>query len=360
MNEPNNRSFCFLIKCGIIGCGVISGTHAAGYDAVPGAKVTHLCDLIPERAEKLTEKCLGAKCFADYKEMLADKELDCVSVCTDHASHARIVCDAINAGKHVICEKSAGRVDADLEAMVNAAKAHPELVSSGIFQHRFVKQNCALRDLVKAGKFGQMLMVNLAFCCLRTNEYYNKDAWRGTMAGEGGGILINQAIHHLDQLRFVFGDITHVTAVTANQAHQGVIEVEDAAMFTMEFASGVLGSVSATNASVTTWRTSLVCTGTKATLEYANEKPIFIDAADEELKKELETVLTPPAKEERIVGKSYYGSGHTAQIADVIDAIENKHAPKVSLVEAVNSSSLIMAVYESARNNGARTAVRIY
>lgn len=349
-----------MIRCGVIGCGVIAPTHIAGIEAVPNAKLEAVCDINPERLNKRGDEHNVAKRYTDYRDMLADKDIDLVHVCTDHASHCQIVVDALNAGKHVICEKSAGRVDADLEAMVNAAKAHPELVSSGIFQHRFVKQNCALRDLVKAGKFGQMLMVNLAFCCLRTNEYYNKDAWRGTMAGEGGGILINQAIHHLDQLRFVFGDITHVTAVTANQAHQGVIEVEDAAMFTMEFASGVLGSVSATNASVTTWRTSLVCTGTKATLEYANEKPIFIDAADEELKKELETVLTPPAKEERIVGKSYYGSGHTAQIADVIDAIENKRAPKVSLVEAVNSSSLIMAVYESARNNGARTAVRIY
>lgn len=349
-----------MIRCGVIGCGVIAPTHIAGINAVPNAKLEALCDINTERLNKRGDEYNVAKRYTDYRDMLADKDIDLVHVCTDHVSHCQIVVDALNAGKHVICEKSAGRVDADLEAMANAAKAHPELVSSGIFQHRFVKQNCALRDLVKAGKFGQMLMVNLSFCCLRTNEYYNKDAWRGTMAGEGGGILINQAIHHIDQLRFVFGDVTHVTAVTANQAHQGVIEVEDAAMFTMEFANGILGSVAATNASVTRWRTSLVCTGTAATLEYANEKPIYIDGADEELKKEFETVLAPPAQEERIVGKSYYGSGHTAQIADVVDAIENKRAPQVSLIEAINTSSLIMAVYESARNNGARTAVRKY
>ena len=78
------------------------------------------------------------------------------------------------------------------------------------------------------------------------------------------------------------------------------------------------------------------------------------------MKQEIETALTPPAKAERIVGKSYYGTGHTAQIADVVEAIENKRAPTVSLIEAINSSSLIMAVYESARNNGAKTAVRKY
>lgn len=349
-----------MIKCGIIGCGVIAPTHIAGIEAISNARLEALCDINPERLNARGDKHNVAKRYTDYHDMLADKDVDLVHVCTDHASHSRIVIDALNAGKHVICEKSAGRVDADLEAMVAAVKAHPELVSSGIFQHRFVKQNCALRDLVQNGKFGQMLMVNLSFCCLRTNEYYQKDAWRGTVAGEGGGILINQAIHHLDQLRFVFGDIKSVTAVSANQAHQGVIEVEDAAMFTMEFENGILGSVSATNASATRWRTSLICAGTSATLEYANEKPIFVDAVTEELKNELENRLAPPAQEERIVGKSYYGSGHTAQIADVVDAIENRRAPQVTLIDAINSSSLIMAVYESARNNGAKTAVRKY
>ena len=349
-----------MIKCGIIGCGVIAPTHIAGIEAIADAELSALCDINSQRLNTLGDKHNVSKRYTDYHDMLADKEIDLVHVCTDHASHCQIVIDALNAGNHVICEKSSGRVDADLEAMSAAVKAHPELVASGIFQHRFVKQNFALRDLVETGKFGRMLMVNLAFCCLRTNEYYQKDAWRGTMSGEGGGILINQAIHHLDQLRFVFGDIKNVTAISANQTHQGVIEVEDAAMFTMEFENGILGSVSATNSSATRWRTSLVCTGTAATLEYANEKPIFIDAVSEELKNELETALTPPAQEERIVGKSYYGSGHTAQIADVVDAIENKRTPKVPLIDAINSSSLIMAIYESARNNGTKTAVRKY
>ena len=349
-----------MVKCGIIGCGVIAPTHIAGIEAIPNAELVALCDIVPEQLNKRADKYNIAKRYLDYRDMLADKEIDLVHVCTDHASHCQIVIDALNAGKHVICEKSAGRVDADLEAMANAAKAHPELVSSGIFQHRFVKQNCALKELVESGKFGQMIMVNLSFCCLRTNEYYEKDAWRGTFDGEGGGILINQAIHHLDQLRFTFGDIKYVTAVSGNLAHQGVIEVEDTAMFTMEFANGVLGSVSATNASVSRWRSSLVCSGTDAAVECINEKPIFVDAAGDELKREIETALTPPEQTEQIVGKSYYGSGHTAQIADVVDAIENHRAPKVTLVDAVNTSSLVMAVYESARNNGAKTAVRIY
>ena len=126
-----------MIKCGIIGCGVIAPTHIAGIEAIANAELAALCDIDSQRLNTLGDKHNISKRYTDYRDMLADKEIDLVHVCTDHASHCQIVIDALNAGKHVICEKSSGRVDADLEAMAAAAKAHPELVSSGIFQHRF-------------------------------------------------------------------------------------------------------------------------------------------------------------------------------------------------------------------------------
>ena len=348
-----------MVKCAVIGCGVIAPTHIEGIAAIPGAELVALCDIKQDRLDKLVEKYGVARYSTDYRDILADPEVDLVHVCTDHASHAQIVIDALNAGKHVICEKSAGRVPEDLEAMSAAAKDHPELVSSGIFQHRFVKQNQTFRQMVADEKFGRGLMVNLTFCCLRTAEYYRNDEWRGTFAGEGGGLLINQAIHHLDQLRFVFGDVKAVSAICANQTHQDVIEVEDAAMFTIEFESGLIGSVCAINSSVTTWRHTLTYAGTKATLEYTNEVPVFVDSPDEALKAEITEALAPE-KDVKVVGKAYYGSGHTAQIFDVCEAIEAKRAPMVSLTDAINSSSLVMAVYESARNGGARVLVKKY
>lgn len=152
-----------MIKCGIIGCGVIAPTHIEGYQALSDVQVVHLCDLIPERADKLGEKYGVARRSTDYRRLLADPEVDLVSVCTDHASHAQIVVDALNAGKHVVCEKSLGRVPADLKRMCDTAKAHPELVASGIFQHRFQPANRTLKQMVAAGKFGRIIAVNLAF-----------------------------------------------------------------------------------------------------------------------------------------------------------------------------------------------------
>ena len=340
-----------MIKCGIIGCGVIAPTHIEGYQALSDVQVVHLCDLIPERADKLGEKYGIARRSTDYRRLLADPEVDLVSVCTDHASHAQIVVDALNAGKHVICEKSLGRVPADLKRMCDAAKAHPELVASGIFQHRFQPANRTLKQMVAAGKFGRIVAVNLAFSCLRTDEYYNKDAWRGTFAGEGGGILINQAIHHLDQLRYVFGDVKRLVARTANLTHQGVIEVEDTAAFVMEFKSGVFGTVVATNSAAADWRSFLSLIGTELCLEYANEIPVHVEGRNAELAREVEAALAV-RNDAPVVGKKYYGVGHTDQLADVVDAIREHRAPAVTIEDAADSSALVMAVYESAARGG--------
>ena len=338
-----------MVKCAVIGCGVIAPTHIEGIAAIPGAELVALCDIKKDRLDKLAEKYGITRCSTDYRDILADPEVDLVHVCTDHASHAQIVIDALNAGKHVICEKSAGRVPEDLEAMCAAAKAHPELVASGIFQHRFETHNLVLRDMLNSGTFGKLLAVNLNFCCRRTAEYYTKDVWRGTQAGEGGGILINQAIHHLDQLRFLFGDISAITAKVANLTHQGVIEVEDTAFFMIEFTSGLNAVVMATNSSVRGWNSRLMVEGEKASLFYENEKCTSVEAETPELAAKIENALSDEREKATVSGKSYYGSGHTGQLADVVNAVEEKRAAFVTLEEACKSSLMVLAVYESAK-----------
>ena len=349
-----------MIKVGIIGCGVIAPTHIEAYRLLPGVEVVHLSDLKPERMAEKGDKYGIARRSRDYRDLLRDPELRLVSICTDHASHAQIALDALEAGKHVVCEKSLGRVQEDLAVMTAAAAKHPELVASGIFQHRFEPHNIRMKNLIADGAFGRILMVNLNFRCLRTNDYYLKDEWRGTRSGEGGGILINQAIHHLDQLRFLFGDITAVSAHTANMTHQGVIEVEDTAVFTLEFERGFCGTVCATNSSSESWCSSLLFDGELAALDYINESCRKVCASDPERAEMIRSTLAGDRESASVAGKSYYGSGHAAQLADVVEAIREKRAPGVTFADAASSSSLVMAVYESARNGGARTPVKIY
>ena len=123
-----------MIGVGLIGCGVIGPTHIEAYQKLPNVKIVHISDLVPEKMQEKGDKYNIVKRSQNYHDLLADPEVDLVSVCTDHASHVQIVCDAIAAGKHVFCEKSPGRVMEDLDKMVAAAASHPELVVSGVFQ----------------------------------------------------------------------------------------------------------------------------------------------------------------------------------------------------------------------------------
>lgn len=337
-----------MIKCGIIGCGVIAPTHLAGYKAIPGVEVTHFCDLEISRAEKLSAGMPGVRCFTDYREMLQDKELTAVSICTDHASHAAIFCDAIAAGKHVICEKVPGRTHEDLVRMLDTAAQYPEIVATGIFQHRFNPGNIALQNLIREKKFGKLLNVNLNFACLRTDEYYSLSPWRGTAAGEGGGVLINQAIHFLDQLRFLFGDFRRIAAVSANRTHQQVMEVEDTVAFAAELTNGIFVTVTATNSALTRWRSALTICGTGGQAEFIDEKLAYLEVADPEEDAAIRKALENPAEDLQVNGKAYYGTGHTAQLTDFIQAIREKRPPQLSLAEAANSAALVQSVYAAA------------
>jgi len=348
-----------MVKCAVIGCGVIAPTHVEGYQALPDAKVVHLCDLKLDKAKKLAAKYGVERVSRDYRKVLADPEVDLVSICTDHASHAKLVCAALEAGKHVVCEKSAGRVQSDLDKMVAAAAAHPELVASGIFQHRFEPHNIAFRKLVNEGKMGKLLTLNMNFSCFRSADYYRSGSWRGTQKGEGGGVLINQAIHHLDQLRFVFGEVVAVTAKTANLTHQGVIDVEDTAAFLLEFESGLFGSCTISNSSPSTWHVALTLTGDQIFLEYDDEVATCVKGWDAKCEKLVRDALSGEKNAASVSGKSYYGAGHTGQLADVVAAVKKHRAPKVTLADAATTSSLVMAIYRSAKT-GRRVEVKRY
>jgi predicted dehydrogenase len=144
-----------------------------------------------------------------------------------------------------------------------------------------------------------------------------------------------------------------VVARTANLTHRGVIEVEDTAAFLVEFKSGLFGTVAATNSSCVEWRSFLTVVGTEVNLEYANEKPVFLESSVTGRAAEIEKALAADGREHAaVVGKQYYGAGHTAQLADFIEAIREKRQSEVTMADAANSAALVMAVYESARTGG--------
>lgn len=338
------------IRIAVIGCGVIGPLHAVCYQHSPHARLDMVCDLIEQRAKNTAEKYGIPRWTTNAAEVFANPDIDAVSICTDHASHAELACAALAAGKHVLCEKCLGRNQADVDRMVAAAAAHPDLVAEGVFQHRFDPLPRVFHAIVREGLLGNLISVSGLHNCYRSKQYYENDNWRGTFAGEGGGVLINQSIHFLDLLLWIGGSPVGVHGYAANLAHRGIIETEDTAALSMRLESGALASLLCTNASHLNWFYRLSFTGTEGFLELRDNTLTQCEFKDPErqnaVRKRIEEAITT---EDIAKGKDYYGTGHQAQIDDFVDAVFNKTAPFIPFASAAKTASTVFALYADSK-----------
>lgn len=344
------------IRVGIIGCGVIAPTHVESYKVHPDVDVVWACDLIPERRDALAAKYGIPRVTADAATVFAAADVDVVSVCTDHASHAPLCVAALDAGKDVLCEKALSSSRDGLKTMLAAARRHRKArVFGGVFQHRFEPVNRQMRQFIADGMLGQVLTAGVQMRCLRTKDYYRADRWRGTWAEEGGSVLINQAIHYIDQLQWQMGGAESVSGIYANLTHGDVIETEDTAVAAIRFANGALGTLEATCSSHIGWEPTLLFHGTEGSIELRHDQPVKVLFRDEargrQVREQLESCRNVPAD---TVGKSYYGTGHAAQIADFLDAVRERRAPYVTIESAAKTVELVFALYESHRSKRLR------
>lgn len=340
------------LRVGVIGCGTIAPTHIESYLKQEKVEIACLCDKEEAKAASLASEYGVTDYTPDPGQLLADEDIDCVSVCTDHASHADLTTAALDAGKHVLCEKALAATVEGLDHISAAHARHPELVLSGVFQHRFERTPNLLKRWLEAGEFGDPLTADTQLYCLRTDAYYNADQWRGTWAEEGGSVLINQAIHYVDLLAWIMGGVKRVCGTFANLNHADVIETEDTAVGACEFGQGALGTLKATSSSHLKWEPEISVTGTEGTMRFRGGKVLRAEFADEgkgdKLMRELEDDSDIPGIK---AGKEYYGNGHTAQIADFIDSIRTGKPPFVSAESARHSVEVVLALYQSHRNN---------
>ncbi len=336
------------LRCGIIGCGVIAPTHVQSYQLQAGVEVVWACDLVEEKAQNLAQRYGINGIATDYRELLADPKVDCISICTDHASHSPIAVDALNSGKHVLCEKALAATRGGLARMLTAHAQYPDLVFSGVFQHRFDSVNRAVRRLVAEGVFGQILTAGVQMRCLRTHNYYTADKWRGTWAEEGGAVLINQAIHYIDQLVWIMGPVVTLAGTYANLTHAGVMETEDTAAALLRFSNGAIGTIEATCSSHLGWEPTLAIHGTDGSIELRNDRVLkmtFDDkAVEQRVIEELDSCRANPGVD---AGKGYYGTGHPAQIADFVEAVRGSRPPFVTAASAKETVEVVLAIYES-------------
>jgi predicted dehydrogenase len=340
------------ISCGIIGCGVIAPLHAKCFSQIEDVTITWACDLDIEKAHNLADSFGVSSVTADYHEVLRDPNVDVISICTDHASHSPIAVDAMRAGKHVLCEKALTAHADALDNLLDESRKYPDLVCGGIFQHRFDPGNIYVRRLVESGFFGTLLSASLQVHCLRTNEYYESAGWRGTQELEGGGVLINQAIHFIDAMIFTVGNVAELSAKVENRTHGEVIDVEDNAVAALRFENGTLGVMEATSSCEhRKWANRLVITGTNAMVELCNEKLVNVTCVSEDDAKRVRDEFAALSQDALLKeGKNYYGSGHAGQIKDFVQAVQSGTEPEVTLEKAAHTVSVVHSIYKASES----------
>ena len=343
------------MKFGIIGAGMIANFHAKAIEAMDDGELHSVFGRNPEKAEALGAE-LGCKAYSDLDEFLNDPELDIVTIATPSGAHLEPAVAAAKAGKHIICEKPLEVTPERIDQMI-AACEEAGVTLSGIFNRRFHPAMAVFKKAVDEGRFGKLTMCDAYIKWYRDQAYYDSGAWRGTWDLDGGGALMNQSIHLIDQLIYLAGDVKSVTASMACLAHEG-IEVEDTAVAALEFKNGARGVIQGSTAcwSSTGHPAEVNLCGDQGSAfladelfrvwDFAEEKP-----EDEEIRKKLmqgAEVAGLGANDPSAINFT----GHQRNFEDVVSAIKEGRPPAVGGVEARRAVALICAIYESARNDG--------
>lgn len=229
------------LKFAIIGCGAISAKHVTALNMINRAQITAVCDSNSLAAESLGEK-LGVPWFVDIQGLVKGAEIDIFSVLTPTGDHPDTVCALAPYGKPLIVEKPMAIQNDDADKMINVCREN----NCALFivkQNRFNPPILLLKEAIDAGRFGKIVMGSVRVWWARSQSYYDANSWRGTLKNDGG-VLANQAAHHIDMLMWLLGDVESVSATLATRLAD--IEAEDTAAAIIKFKSGAIGVIEAT------------------------------------------------------------------------------------------------------------------
>jgi predicted dehydrogenase len=312
------------MKTAVIGVGVIGNVHL-GILLDMGITPVAICDV----DENATAKYPQLKAYTDYKEMLDKEKPDIVHVCTPHYLHAEMAIYALERDINVLCEKPLCMNREEIDAILQAEE-NSKAQLAVCFQNRYTPRNICVKEYLK-GK-----TVTNGFATVfwqRGEDYYNSAAWRGTKKYEGGGVLINQAIHTIDLLNEFCGGFEELTATCSNLSLQGVIEVEDTASICL-YNKTAKGTVFATNASAIGQPIEIM-------LVTSDGDIIEIYGDDLKINKEKKEFAN------NFYGKVCYGMGHAPLIADFYDCVATGRKFPIDGKEGQKALRIVLSAYES-------------
>ena len=330
-------------RVGIVGVGNIFPMHALPVINNENCQLVAVCDNKEDRAKKASKE-FNCNYYVDYKEMINEENLDVLHICLPHYLHAPVAIYALNKQVHVMTEKPMSIGFKDAQDMVKAAQDNNKTLGV-IFQNRYNPGSQLIKETLERGELGKIIATKLSVTWDRSDAYYSKSDWKGTWEKEGGGVIIDQAIHTMDLVRwFIDDEIDYIDANISNRGH-AIIEVEDSAEGIIKYKNGVTTAFHAINyygydAPV---EIELYCengiakmVADKATIKFNNAREYSADADPRE------------AFEYGDV-KQYWGVSHIKQINLFYEALSKGEEPAINGQEAMKTQEMICGIYESGK-----------
>jgi predicted dehydrogenase len=330
------------IHVGLTGGGNITETHARAARAIPGVEIAAIYGRNAANVARLCREH-GGKPYQDFDAFLANRHMNLVIIGGPSGLHAAEGIAATRQGLHVLTEKPIEINTQRADALIAAAK-QAGVKLGVIFQDRMKPDIRRLKQWVDSGILGKPLFADARVKWYRPPEYYTNSKWRGTLALDGGGALINQAVHTVDLLLWLLGDVARVQARTATALHK--IEAEDTAVAILEFASGALGSLYATTAAYPGYPRRLEITGSEGTVILEHDRIIAANLRNAPA--DVAPAAAPDTNQSASSAAVTDVRGHQAAIEDFIHAIQHNTTPACDGAEGRRSIALVESIYRAA------------
>jgi UDP-N-acetyl-2-amino-2-deoxyglucuronate dehydrogenase len=334
------------VHIGLIGAGNISDTHAAAAAAIDGVRVAAVCGHTREKADRLATR-FGAAAYTELDRFLAHVPLDLVVIGSPSGLHAEQGIAAARRGLHVLMEKPIDISTTGADRLI-AEAARAGVTLGVIFQDRLKPGVARLKAIVESGRLGTPILASARVRWYRPPEYYASSTWRGTQALDGGGARMNQGVHTVDLLLWLFGPVRRVFGKIATRLH--AIEVEDTAVAALEFANGALGTIEAATSAYPGYPRRIELTGSEGTVMLDGDHLVAVDLRGEP----PADFVSEPSSPASVAASSPVvadASAHRAVLEDFLAAIARGTAPCCDGPQGRRSVEVIEAIYRASRNN---------
>jgi len=329
----------------VVGLGV-GMAHVSAAAESKNAELVAVCDLIQEKLDKVADAYEGTLTYLSFDEMLKNPDIDIVSICLPSSMHAEFAVKAMEAGKNVLVEKP---IDITVEAAmkIEEARLRTGMKAGVIHQNRNNLNMAPIREAITSGRIGKLILGDFEVKWYRTQEYYDEGGWRGTWEWDGGGSLMNQAVHTVDLMQWLMGDVESVTSQMGIFNHD--IKTEDMTVSIVKFKSGAIATFVSSTCVYPGAGTNIQVYGSDGSIEADGSRITMWRFRDEEEGEEERMIELYNGGNSAAALDPKLCTGHTSMVEDMIKAVMDDRDPQIMPLEAIKSVRIVNAVYESSK-----------